>query len=357
MKSTSSVATIAILASVFAVGCVGEPNETEPAGSGDDVAEAEQALDVDGASPDGVADEAKPDRKRHDREHWRGKRGKMGRGRHGPMGAFIGALRQLDLSDAQQAELKELKASMRDGKKGSAHGELDAAISSAVASGNVSVAALSAELDAVEDGAAERVAAMQKALNTVHATLTPAQRTELVSIINERFEAKADGKRGRKGKRDRAGKRGKRGDKMIGRLARKLDLTEEQIAHAKSYEAPEHAKPDREAMRAKMKTVLDAFATDGFDATALGIGAEMPAMARAKAEHMIGGLEHLVPVLDDTQRTELSKMIQERGKRGKFGRKGRRGKRGRFGKRDRDGGDRQGGERFDGRRRGLRAPR
>jgi Spy/CpxP family protein refolding chaperone len=229
------------------------------------------------------------------------------------MGPFVQALKQLDLSDAQRVELKELKQSMRESMKGKAgRGELNKSLATAIESGNVTVAAFSRDLDQIESSAQQRVTSMRDALNKLHATLTAEQRSELVSRMSERM---AESKQGKRGKRGKAGK-------PMGKLAKKLDLTDEQLEQLKSLDRPEMPEP-RADVREQMKTAMEAFETDSFDAAALDVGANMPAMARAKAEHMIAGLEQLVPLLDDGQRAELAKLVETRGKRAK----GKRGKR------------------------------
>lgn len=327
MKSTRSLATLLLLASSMAVACVGEPTDGESIEAAEGPSEAEQALRTD----DGAAV-----RPMHE-----GRPAKMGKHARGPLGMFMKGLGELDLSDDQQAALEDLRSSLRDGKPGERdHGALGKSLAPAIAAGNVTVAGFSAELDEIEAGAEARVLAVQKALNTLHATLTADQRVALVDAISEGRErhggdpGDAEGRRAKRGKRGKGAEReraGKAGH-MLGMLTKKLDLTDAQIAAVEALE-PSGERPDRSAkrdeMKAKMQALSAAFKSDTFDAAKLGVGDEMRVMARAKAERMIEGLEKLVPILDEGQRAELAEMVERRAMHDK----GARGKRGRFGER------------------------
>lgn len=317
MKPTCSLATLLILASSLAVACVGEPTDSADPETAEAPSEAEQALE----SGEGEAPRPMPEGRRPQ------KKGKMGHHARGPMAAFMKGLGELELSESQEATLKELRSSLREGKEGEGHGALGKALAPAIAAGDVTVAGFDAELDAIEARAEARALALQKALNTLHATLSADQRVELVDSLS-------DGRQGRRGKRGKGagGRKIEKPGRMLGMLTDELDLTDAQIAQLEALEPAgerldEGAK--RDEMRAKMQALATAFKSDTFDAAKLGVGDEMKVMARAKAERMIDGLEKLVPILDDGQRAELAKMVESRALQGKKAR-GKRGARPRF---------------------------
>ncbi len=322
MKSPRILTAIMLVASTSLVACANESIESQPP--------AEDAAEEVGEVADPL--QATEERKGDDKRHKRGKhakKGKRGKGAKGPLGMFMKSLHELELSAEQKAELKEMRGAMRDNKRGPDGDGFSKALAAAVESGNVSVQALAPELDAMEERATERAAKMQEAFNSLHSIHTAEQREELVSNIEERMDARADRpNRVGKGKRNRGGKDGH----MLRKLTHKLDLTDAQKAEVENLQPAE--RPDRKAkheeMQAKMRTVLDAFAGDSFDATALGVGNEMAAMARTMAEHKIEGLAKLVPILEVEQREQLAKTLTERGHHKRGDKK--RGKRGRFGK-------------------------
>jgi Spy/CpxP family protein refolding chaperone len=188
-----------------------------------------------------------------------------------------------------------------------------------------------------------------KAIGVLHDTLNAAQRKELVEKVTakmEKFggpEGRPDGKdrgpkgdadrretkgdRGPKGERGDHGPKGERGDHgagmhgPLGYLLRGIDLTDAQretVRAAMEKTAPSEAdraamKASHEAMRTAMKDRLATFASDSFDANAFVTPpAGAPAMGpEAMFGQMVKVIAAVTPVLDEKQRAELAKRIEE----------------------------------------------
>lgn len=311
------------------------------------------STDDDSADTDVAASElaAEPAPARHD------KAGPM-RGKHhgkpgGPAMLLGAALHELDLTDAQRSTIqKELDALRQDAGARADHDAARAALAAAVKSGRVDEAALLSKVAPARPDTAR----LAKALGVLHDTLTPAQRKELVSAVEERMEhmkrggPKGDRQRGeahegkghergeaREGKGHERGEahgrrdheRGRRGHGMVGRgehgplghLLRGVSLSDAQrgqVREALSKLAPNEAdrdamKAQHEAFRSRMKERLASFASDSFDASAFVAPPEgAPNFGPDKMfGHMVKALAVVVPILDDGQRAELAKRIEE----------------------------------------------
>ena len=177
-----------------------------------------------------------------------------------------------------------------------------------------------------EDLRAAHQAATAKALGTLHATLTPAQRTALVEAVAKHAEDHGPpmGK-GKEGERphpmDHAG--GPRGPMgPMGGMLEGLDLTQAQEEAIKAkLDAQRPAPPsegDRaamktqhEAMRAAMDAKLKTFASDTFDATAFVTPpAGAPKGPGPGADRFAADLQIIVSVLDPAQREKLAARIE-----------------------------------------------
>ncbi|WP_170229062.1 Spy/CpxP family protein refolding chaperone [Polyangium fumosum] len=300
--------------------------------------------------------------------------GKFGR-HHGGGELLVTALHELDDLTAEQRKTIEGALSTLGDTHEADRKAFHKALADGVRAGKIDEAAVKAKLGDVDKIASERRAAVVKALGTLHATLTPAQRAALVANIEERMAKHGpdgmkhgpegmkharrggpeDGERGprgpegaRRGPRGpEDGERGPRGPEgamhgprgehgPMGFFLHGLELRDEQRAAIKTaLEAsrPEKAdKPegmDREAwakkheeMRARMKAGFDSFRGEKFDAEALLPSKDMrPPMG---GDHLVKALGAIVPVLDAEQRSTLAQRIEEgpqmpphfRGKRG-----------------------------------------
>lgn len=289
------------------------------------------STDDDSADTDVAASElaTEPAPARHD------KAGPM-RGEHhgkpgGPAMLLGAALHELDLTDAQRSTIQnELDALHQDAGARADHDAARAALAAAVKSGRVDEAALLSKIAPARPDTAR----LAKALGVLHDTLTPAQRKELVSAVEERMAHVKRG--GPKGDRERVeareGKgheRGRRGHGMAGRgehgplghLLRGVSLSDaqrEQVREALSKLAPNEAdrdamKAQHEAFRSRMKERLASFASDSFDASAFVAPPEgAPQLGPDKMfGHMVKALAVVAPILDEGQRAELAKRIEE----------------------------------------------
>lgn len=259
-----------------------------------------------------------------------------GRGHGGPAMLLGAALHELDLTDAQKATIKGELDALHDAREDRAAAKDDheasrAALAAAVRSGKIDESAQLAQ-NAPPKPDMARIA---KAIGVLHDTLTAAQRKQLVASVQERMESFGGpdgehhkGMRGGKDARDdnaRDGAREKgKGMRMhgpMGHMLKNLSLTEAQQAkvnEALAKLAPSDA--DREAMKANheafrktMNERLQSFAADSFDAKAF---VAMPEGAAKFGPdkmhgHMVKELAAIVPLLDDAQRAELAKRIEQ----------------------------------------------
>ena len=272
----------------------------------------------------------------------RGMRG-HGRGMAGPGALFRLALGDLDLTEAQRTRIEEAMKSLEPPERGDRERPDPTKLAEAIRANRVDAKALASELAPPDK---PDMAAMHgkvvAALQVLHDTLTPEQRTTLVATAKERL-AKGpgpDGDHGRKGARrgppdgdegppDGRGRGGPPGMKGKGSpvdfLLHGIEVTDAQ--RAKIDEAltkadlagPPKDAPSREDMdermaelKAKGEAMLDAFAKDTFDAkTSVP---QPPEGARPHGPPQGRFLETLavvVPLLEQAQRDELADRIME----------------------------------------------
>ncbi|EYF05693.1 Spy/CpxP family protein refolding chaperone [Chondromyces apiculatus] len=327
-RSLASVALLGI-ASVIAA-CQGQSGADL---DGPQVQEQGAAVESAAADQANAKDDAKDDAKDEDEDAEKGPRHKAGRGGHhgkgGPAGFLMGAVEALDLSDAQRSTVKELMGELR-GKGGPAQGKADkggaafSTLAAGVRAGSIDEAAVLKQVG--EAKGEDRREAFAATLQKLHATLTPAQRRELVATVSERaaeHEARFEAMQERKGEgapRPEVG-HGKRGGvEMMLRGVTLRDGQREQIEKALASagigdEAPRGEKPDMKAMLASKKAMLDAFAADTFDAkaalSALPAGGGKGEGGReAHLQRMVASLKVVVPLLDEAQRNELADRLE-----------------------------------------------
>ena len=328
MKSHRTLTALGLALALAGIGCQSETT------SEDDPSVAEQALEEGGAAaPDAAPDANEPEARHHKRK-----------GHHGPDKLLRAALKELDLSAEQRATIEESLESLQEGfRKGfdrGDHAERSKALADAVRAGSVDATALSGSDDfeaKMKEGREKLVAA----LDQLHATLTPEQRTQLVETLQSRMKDHGDPEKKRAWK-DKMGQKGPSHFMLHG-----LDVSEEQRAKidaalaAKGLDQPpEGMREGFAAMKEHKAAMLAAFASDNFDAGAL-LPAKGPDFAAGK-RRFIDSLAVSVPLLDESQRAELAERI-ERGPM--FDRKMKKGKRGPRGER-----------KGDHRRGGMRAP-
>jgi len=298
------------------VGCAAD------AGTGAVEAAGESAEAVESDSPVGAA----------------GRRGPPGHP-GGPEMLLFAALHELELSDAQRATVKGALEELRAGhQRGGPHdGAPFAALAEGVRAGKIDEAAVLAKFGAPERPAAEHAAALAKALDTLHATLSKEQRRELVDGIAARMDE--HGPKGMAGKEGREGKGGRRGghgpdghghggpgdDHMgpggpLGHLLGELDLTDAQRTRIEQALAAQRPTVDREAMKkgfeahhAEMRARLESFASDSFDAKT--VVAPPPGAQdmgpRQHLERMVKDFAVIVGVLEPAQREKLAALLEK----------------------------------------------
>jgi Spy/CpxP family protein refolding chaperone len=261
----------------------------------------------------------------------------MRRKHHGPTAMLVGtALDSLDLTSEQQSALEELLDGMGPSEEGwAAHKELQAALAAGLRAGAIDEELVGEKLAVIQQHMAEANDKTVAALGTLHATLTPEQRSALVAIVHERgekmrehmeakrkahAEAQAEGGDAPEGKRGRP-----RGGAGMW-IARGLDMTDEQrAALAAALGAEGIDKPSREEMAARFSEGLDnweamlaSFATAEFDANAHRHVVTFDHLEKG-LEHYVASVKALAGILDQSQRDELAERIEQGPKWGKKG--------------------------------------
>ena len=235
-------------------------------------------------------------------------------GEHGAPGArlpFLDAVLRLDdLSGDQRAKIDAIAADYQTAiaPRRVAGAALANLFATALETGKADDAAIDAKLAELEATAVAEKTALSTALDSMHATLTPAQRTALVESIRSRHH---DGKGmfgGGKHEHD-GNKSGLHGP--LRHLLGDLDLTEaQQQAFADRLAEP---KPiwDRAANMAILKAIGDDFTKDTFDAKSHDLsllGGPAPSKMATKMRKVVAvSLE----VLDQGQRTKLATKLRD----------------------------------------------
>lgn len=255
---------------------------------------------------------------------------------HGPKagpGFLIGAAlhEDLKLTDAQRASIEALREEMKPKAPPAFDKSRASALAAQIRAGKIDET--TAAPNDFEQKKAEHVAATAKAIAKLHDILTPEQRASLVAAVGNRMEqGPKHGERGERGPRAEGGERAQRGpkgahDKLggpMGFMLADLDLTQEQKdAIRTKLEAERPAAPSqeqREAMkarfqnvRAEMKSRLQSFASDSFDANAFVTPPARPegAQVRPHENRRAKMLSIVTSVLTPAQREKLAVKIEQ----------------------------------------------
>ncbi len=245
---------------------------------------------------------------------------------HGPAERLIhAALQDSSLSAEQTAKIQtiadELKTAHQAGK--ASHGEMRTALAAAVADGKLEdaeIADAKAKILAAFDAQA---AAGIKAVNALHAVLTPAQRQALVTRVEERMEKFAGRFQDHEGKerREHEGKEGHEHARKEGKrhgfgrgeppFAADLGLDDAQKTQLRDamkaqFEKNQPSPEEFAARKDELKKSLEAFAADDFDAATTPAAAGMRAMAQKHLDMRVAGLRTLLGVLRPEQAQKLS---------------------------------------------------
>lgn len=244
------------------------------------------------------------------------------------------ALKDLELSAEQRKTIESTVDNLHKDKQDDMKA-MHKTLADQVRAGKIDEAALKAQAGDLDKAKAEHRAAVVKAVETLHATLTPAQRTQLVTLIKERMQERADHKGEHHGKKhDKDGNKGEHharhggGGPMMFML-HGIDLRDDQ---KKAIEAAMPPKPEKDAddkaakfaeHKARMDAALEAFKGDKFDAAAV-----LPEHdgKHPMAERFVKMLEVVVPILDAEQRAELAKRVEEGPRMGRHGKHGKHGR-------------------------------
>lgn len=154
---------------------------------------------------------------------------------------------------------------------------------------------------------------MKKVIATVSAIALVAIGT--IFVIAQSGEGNPDGKRGfgQHGKRAHFGGRHKRGGRMMGRMFRQLDLTDEQKAELKSIRqaSRENMKPIREQMHANRQSLRDLTANGSFDeAQVQAIASQMGSLHAQMIVEKERNKAKMFAVLSAEQKAKLAELRQ-----------------------------------------------
>ena len=260
---------------------------------------------------------------------------RMGRG---PASLLFASLREpINLTAEQRTTIEAAIATLKpQGQKPAGNDARKSALVAAIRANNVNVDKLGETVKPAIDHSA-REATLAKALTALHDTLTPEQRSLLVTAVEKRMTEGC--KRSAHNKGDHAGKthKGQKGEKgshkKLGgkhaggfgsmRMLKGLDLTQEQTDAIQAKLAANKPAPkteaEREAMKAQhaamkkeMTTRLETFSGDNFDAKAfVARPANMPKMEGKGGGRMMKDLAVVVPLLTPEQREKLATKIEQ----------------------------------------------
>lgn len=241
---------------------------------------------------------------------------------HGPgqEHLLVAALREpsLSLTAAQKTAIEGALTASASPRAPSAEGRSRMmALAAGVRSGKVDTSVQAPNGDAERSA---HLAASAKAIDTLHATLTPEQRRALVDAVSKRTEHRGPPP-GMEANRDAKGERhhGGRGDHgPMGHLLAGLDLTQaQQDAIHTQMEAQKPTAADHEAMKKQfesfhtaMQARLQTFANDTFDATAF-VTPPAGAVMKGHEDRMAKDLAIITSVLDSAQREKLATRIEQ----------------------------------------------
>lgn len=310
MKLHGSLLASLALGAVISIGC-NKPAETNgPGTTGSTVASATGAPSAPLAGKTG----------KHHGKHFGGR---------GPSAMLFRAAHQQTLTEAQQTKLEEASKSLK-GDDASPRDEmknLHQVMVDGVKAGKIDTAKFDAARAEVEKAMAARRDKEAEALNTLHATLDPAQRKAVVAAARDKI-ARRDQKMGKwkdkmgpgdgpegPGAGAGAGKgpgKGFAGAMMVERMTADLGLDDAQKKKVEALVAKQPAKtpPDREAMKKQMDELLTAFEGDTFDAKKLDAFSK-PAEMKPMGHMDPAFVTQLLAILKPEQREKLAAKLEK----------------------------------------------
>lgn len=236
----------------------------------------------------------------------------------GPTGALFRAASTADLKEEQRSALEKLATEFREADKAAmdpdagARSEMKQAHDDLVAgvkAGKIDVTKVNAAQGTMEKASKARHDREADALNKLHATLEPAQRTAVVSKVREMEE-----KRAARMKLRSAGDAGKPNPARL-RLehyTKDLGLDAEQQKKVDAMlpkDDPKAADPAEEAKK-KTETVLAAFEKETFDAKTI-LAADATKKTAQPMADLVKFMNQLLPVLKPEQREKLAAKLEK----------------------------------------------
>jgi hypothetical protein len=243
--------------------------------------------------------------------------------RHAARFPLLREIEALDLSEAQQADLvqirEQLHADMAPAR--AAVRDLTELYAAGLEHGAVDHAAVGAQQQVIESEFENARLAFEAAANAVHASLTPAQRGRLMDRVLEMHDLQAAQERQHEESANPADTNAPEHARPHGKLARLADdlgITADQrkalLGSARG--AFEAAFPERKARRlekeARVQAVAASFRTDEFDAHTFDLGKESESWFKG-----VGDVSHTVAnvasvVLSEGQRAGLASALRDR---------------------------------------------
>lgn len=233
----------------------------------------------------------------------------------GMPGMFLRACDDLELKDAQKTQIDAIAKRLHDQvQPGAQRKEMSSTLAVGIKAGKLDTAKLTA-LEADADKAADaRRDAQAQALDDLHAALEPAQRKAVVDKLRQGLaarEAHHAEHMGDAGKPDAAEFTKRR----LVRMTKALDLDAAQrnkvealLGKGEHAKGPNGAGPD--AAKQRMTALLDAFASDTFDAKKLDAGPAGHFKPSEGIAHYADFLGKLLPILKPEQRDKLAAQIE-----------------------------------------------
>lgn len=225
----------------------------------------------------------------------------------GPLRFLEKALKKLDLSAEQRAALDALKANTREKAAPLRTAATAAAkeLAHQVKLGAIDQVKLERQVAQLKTASEQVRPAITQAINTLHHTLTPAQRQQLVSALKKKHEKRRWGHRHHKMKK----------------IAKKLGLSEDQLDRLKEVmmssfkghrsEMKGHHKQHREQLRA----AAEAFKSESFDAGSFQIFEGPMARFQPHLQRFTAIAGKVLPLLTPAQREKLAELIEKRAAR------------------------------------------
>lgn len=228
----------------------------------------------------------------------------------GPLKFLNKALKKLDLSAKQRTTLDTLKTNTQQKAAPLRDAVADAAkeLARQVKLGAIDQTTLERQAELLKTAGEQVRPDITQAINTLHRTLTPDQRQQLVSALKKKHEKRRWGHRRHKMKK-------------MKKLAKKIGLTEDQMDRLKAVmmssfkghrgEMKKHRKQHRKQLRA----AAEAFKSDSFDAGSFQIFGGPMARLQPHLQRFTTIAGQVLPILTPAQREKLAELIEKRAAR------------------------------------------